>query len=151
MKLSALTLASSIACASAFAPSFNGARSTTELNARTPFISGNWKLNPQSKAEAVTLATDIASTITDASPDAEVALFVPYVFIEAAMEAVGDKLMIGAEVSFIALIDHEVSVLKKDETSIPIFYWECHVLTSLFLSIAERVSAQKSREPLLEQ
>ena len=99
MKLSALTLATSFACSQAFAPSLSGAGSTTQLDARKPFISGNWKLNPQTKDEAVTLATEISSTITEASPDAEVALFVPYVFIESAMEAVGDKLMIGAEVS----------------------------------------------------
>ena len=116
MKLSTVSLASSIACASAFAPSFNGVRSDTQLDARTPFISGNWKLNPQSKDEAVTLATEIASTITDASPDAEVALFVPYVFIESAMEAVGDKLMIGAEVSFTALIDGVVSPMEIHKT-----------------------------------
>lgn len=65
--------------------------------ARKPFISGNWKLNPQTKEEAVTLASDIASTITDASPDADVALFVPYVFIESAMNAVDGKLSVGAE------------------------------------------------------
>lgn len=45
----------------------------------------------------MTLASDIAATITDDSPDAEVALFVPYVFIEAAMGAVGNKLSVGAE------------------------------------------------------
>lgn len=106
MKLSALLLAT--ACTvQAFAPSFfeiakrNGNRVLfTELDmARRPFISGNWKLNPQSRDEAVKLATDIAASITTSSPDADVALFVPYVFIEAAMNAVGDKkLQIGAEV-----------------------------------------------------
>jgi hypothetical protein len=52
----------------------------------------------RTKEEAVALASEIAAQVTDASPDAEVALFVPYVFIEAAMGAVGDKLQIGAEV-----------------------------------------------------
>ena len=65
---------------------------------RKPFISGNWKLNPQTKAEALTLASDIAGSITDSSPDCDVALFVPYVFIESAMGVVGDKLNVGAEV-----------------------------------------------------
>lgn len=97
MKLSAITLLSSIATSAAFSPASFGVRSSTQLEARKPFISGNWKLNPQTKGEAVTLATDIASQITDDSPDAEVALFVPYVFIEAAMGAVGSKLMVGAE------------------------------------------------------
>lgn len=67
------------------------------LYGRTPFISGNWKLNPQTKDEALTLASEIAASITDDSPEAEVALFVPYVFIESAMGAVGGKLSVGAE------------------------------------------------------
>jgi triosephosphate isomerase len=67
--------------------------------ARKPIISGNWKLNPQTRDEAVALATEISAAITPASPDAEVALFVPYVFIEAAMESVGGKIQVGAEVS----------------------------------------------------
>lgn len=99
MKLSAVTLLSAIASTSAFAPSsFGIANSATQLDARKPFISGNWKLNPQTRDEAVTLATEIASKITVDSPDADVALFVPYVFIESAMTAVGDKLQVGAEV-----------------------------------------------------
>jgi triosephosphate isomerase len=70
------------------------------LEARKPFISGNWKLNPQTREEAVTLASEISKAVTKDSPDADRALFVPYVFIEAAMSAVDkDKLMIGAEVS----------------------------------------------------
>ena len=44
---------------------------------RKPFISGNWKLNPQSKDEAVALAADIAAAIGPDTPDADVALFVP--------------------------------------------------------------------------
>ena len=84
--------------AAAFAPSTLGGRSATQLDARKPFISGNWKLNPQTRDEAVKLAGDIAASITDASPEADVALFVPYVFLEAAMGAAGDKLMVGAEV-----------------------------------------------------
>lgn len=84
--------------AAAFAPSTLGGRSATQLDARKPFISGNWKLNPQTRDEAVKLAGDIAASITDDSPEADVALFVPYVFLEAALGAAGDKLMVGAEV-----------------------------------------------------
>jgi Triosephosphate isomerase len=79
--------------------SFTSSHSTTALDAeRKPFISGNWKLNPQTKEEAVALATEIADAIGSDSPDADVALFVPYVFIEAAMAAVNGKLEVGAEV-----------------------------------------------------
>lgn len=88
-----------VGSAAAFAPaSFGIARPSTQLEmARTPIISGNWKLNPQTRDEAVQLATDIAASITSDSPDAEVALFVPYVFIETAMKACDGKLMVGAE------------------------------------------------------
>ena len=110
MNISAVALLSIMACASAFAPSFGVPKSTsgTQLDARKPFISGNWKLNPQTKDEAVTLANEIADKISDSSPDADVALFVPYVFIEAAMTATGGKLMVGAEVSFLF---HDKNVL----------------------------------------
>lgn len=98
-----LAIASILAgSAAAFAPTAQhqsfSSFTTTALNARKPFISGNWKLNPQTKDEALTLAKDIAASITDGSPDADVALFVPYVFIESAMGAVSDKLSVGAEV-----------------------------------------------------
>ena len=70
--------------------------------ARTPFISGNWKLNPSTKEEAVQLATDIAGHIVPGkSPDAEVALFVPFVFIPTVLSNLPKNqqaLMIGAEV-----------------------------------------------------
>jgi len=97
-----LALASLLAgSAAAFAPALSGntvaPSAATRLYARKPFISGNWKLNPQTKDEALTLAKGIASSITDNSPDADVALFVPYVFIESAMGAVGGKLSVGAE------------------------------------------------------
>jgi triosephosphate isomerase len=45
----------------------------------------------------LTLGKEIADSITADSPDIDVALFVPYVFIESAMGVVGDKLSIGAE------------------------------------------------------
>lgn len=80
------------------------ASTTTQLEARKPFIAGNWKLNPQTREEAVTLASDIAASVTPSSPDADVALFVPYVFIEAAMGQVGDKLTVGAEVRVVACV-----------------------------------------------
>lgn len=91
----ALTLTSSV---SAFVANVNkAASSSTELYARRPFISGNWKLNPQTVDEAVKLGSDISNAITDASPDADVALFVPYVFIESTRKAVNGKIMVGAE------------------------------------------------------
>eukprot|EP00978_Attheya_sp_CCMP212_P038240 scaffold187793_cov55-Attheya_sp.AAC.2 len=100
MKLAACALLSAVGSAAAFAPaSFGVSRATqsTELYARKPFISGNWKLNPQTREEAITLASEIAATVGPDSPDADVALFVPYVFIDAALNAVGDKLTVGAE------------------------------------------------------
>ena len=99
MKFSTLSFLGLFASASAFAPSFGGVSRSTALDARKPFISGNWKLNPQTRDEALTLASDIAAAVTPDSPDADVALFVPYVFIEAVMGATGGKLNVGAEVS----------------------------------------------------
>jgi triosephosphate isomerase len=61
-------------------------------------MTGNWKLNPQTREEAATLASEIAAAIGPDSPDIDVALFVPYVFIEAAQKASGGSLMVGAEV-----------------------------------------------------
>lgn len=101
MKFTTLALLSLVASAGAFAPSVVSPRSLTSLDmARKPFISGNWKLNPQTREEALTLAQDIAASITDKSPDSDVALFVPYVFIEAVKGAIGEStLNIGAEVN----------------------------------------------------
>lgn len=109
MKFLALSLAALVSSTAAFAPSFISRGSSMQTNsaldmARKPFISGNWKLNPQTKDEAIKLAMDIAASITPDSPHAEVALFVPYVFIEAAMDAAGDKLTVGAEVSVYSFI-----------------------------------------------
>lgn len=89
-----------IGSAAAFSPSFSGIDnriSSTQLDARKPIISGNWKLNPSTKDEALKLGAEIAASITDDSPDAEVALFVPYVFIESTMGVVDGKLSVGAE------------------------------------------------------
>lgn len=89
-----------LSCASAFSPQLrlNQGGNTALFASRKPFISGNWKLNPQTKEEAIELASGIAKGITSETPDSDVALFVPYVFIESAINTVGDsKLFIGAE------------------------------------------------------
>lgn len=106
MKISCATVVSLLTvfgqnAVEAFAPSTptSFSRTTTALHAtaRRPLISGNWKLNPQTKDEAITLASEIAASIGPDTPDCDVALFVPYVFIEAAHEAVGNKINVGAE------------------------------------------------------
>ena len=99
---SVLTALSLTTCTSAFLPSLieRNTQSTQLFGTRTPIISGNWKLNPQTKEEAITLATEISEGITSESPDCEVALFVPYVFIEAAIAACDGKLSVGAEVGY---------------------------------------------------
>jgi uncharacterized protein (UPF0264 family) len=56
-------------------------------------------VNPQTKQEAIELAKGIAASITSKSP-ADVALFVPFPFIETVKDVVGDKLVVGAEVSY---------------------------------------------------
>jgi triosephosphate isomerase (TIM) len=66
---------------------------------RKPFITGNWKMNPKTKQEAIELASGIADAVTRESPG-DVAIFVPYPFIECVQKAVGEKLLVGAEVSF---------------------------------------------------
>ena len=71
--------------------------SETSLYARKAFITGNWKLNPQTKAEAVDLARGIASAVNDYS-QCDVAIFVPFPFIESVKGVVGDRLVVGAEV-----------------------------------------------------
>lgn len=97
MKLAIASLLCS--AAAAFSPSIAGGstRVTTQLDARRPIISGNWKLNPQTKDEALQLGKEIAAAITEDSPEADVALFVPYVFIESTMGVVDGKLSVGAE------------------------------------------------------
>lgn len=139
MKFSALSFLALAGSASAFAPKMGVSRSITSLEARKPFISGNWKLNPQTRDEAIKLANDIAATITSDSPDADVALFVPYVFLDASMEAVGDKLNIGAEVSILT------SAFRYDHT----FFAKLR-LTVPSLLFQNRVFAQRLMEPSLE-
>lgn len=100
MKFSAGLLLSALATSSAFVaqPSPSVRLGSTEMYARKAFITGNWKLNPQTKDEAIELATGIAAAVTDDSPS-DVALFVPFPFIESVQAAVGDKVIIGAEVT----------------------------------------------------
>ena len=73
-------------------------RTESQLFERKPFITGNWKLNPSTKEEAIELATGIADATTDASPG-DVGLFVPFPFIETVQKIAGDKFVVGAEVS----------------------------------------------------
>jgi triosephosphate isomerase len=70
--------------------------SSTQLFERKPFITGNWKLNPATKNDAISLAQDIAASVTPDSPD-DIGLFVPFPFIETVQKIVGDKISVGAE------------------------------------------------------
>ena len=72
-------------------------RTDSQLFARKPFITGNWKLNPQTKDEAIELATGIANSITPDSPG-DIAIFVPFPFLESVQKIAGDKFVVGAEV-----------------------------------------------------
>lgn len=54
-------------------------------------------MNPKTVKEAQTLAKGIADSVTPDSPG-DVALFVPYPFIECVQRIVGDKVLVGAEV-----------------------------------------------------
>jgi hypothetical protein len=98
MKLSSSLLLWAVGSTNGFVTDRLVARTgSTELFARKAFITGNWKLNPQTKAEAVDLARGIAASITDDSP-CDVGLFVPFPFIGTVKEIVGDKLLVGAQV-----------------------------------------------------
>lgn len=100
MKLSLASVLALATSTSAFVatPASNGvASSTTQLFERKPFITGNWKLNPATKDEAIALATEIAETVTSTSPT-DIGLFVPFPFIETVQGIVGDKISVGAEV-----------------------------------------------------
>lgn len=74
-------------------------RLESQLFARKPFLTGNWKLNPQTKDEAIELATGIAEAVTKDSPG-DVGLFVPFPFIETVQKIAGDKFVVGAEVRY---------------------------------------------------
>jgi len=102
--LAAATLLATLSTSSAFvAPrpvtaSSCVAISATELFAeRKPFITGNWKLNPSTKSEAIELASGVATQAAADGPD--VAIFVPYPFLECVQNIVGGKINVGAEVS----------------------------------------------------
>mmetsp|Transcript_19976 Transcript_19976/g.30017 ORF Transcript_19976/g.30017 Transcript_19976/m.30017 type:complete len:288 (+) Transcript_19976:135-998(+) len=97
MKVAASILATVIASASSFVVQPQNTRlADTFLAARKPFITGNWKLNPTTKTEAIELATGIANAVSDSSPG-DVALFVPYPYLESVEAAVDGKVTIGAE------------------------------------------------------
>ena len=98
MKLIAVVSAALIASVASFAPATQNTRFETSLFGRKAFITGNWKMNPSTKDEAVALATGIANAVTSSSPG-DVALFVPYPYLESVSKAVDGKLTIGAEVS----------------------------------------------------
>ncbi len=102
MKLSIASVAFLISSVSGFVfnnPGSVKSQTTTQLFERKPFITGNWKLNPNTKAEAMALAQDIVKNVKDSSPG-DVALFVPFPFIETVQSICGDKISIGAEVSY---------------------------------------------------
>lgn len=99
MKYSIVAVLCSLAVGSAFAPGVMKQQRNSALEmARKPFITGNWKLNPQTRGEAIALASGVANAVTPSSPG-DVAIFVPYPFIETVQKTVGDKLIVGAEVS----------------------------------------------------
>ena len=99
MKIAPLSLVALAGSASAFVSNSPSRWGETRLYERRPFITGNWKLNPSTRDEAVALAKGIADAVIPDSP-CDVALFVPFPFIEAAQQAAGDKLTVGAEVRF---------------------------------------------------
>ena len=90
MKISALSLLALVGSSAAFVSNTPAVRwrSETSLFERRPFITGNWKLNPTTRDEAVELAKGIADAVKDDS-EADVALFVPFPFLEAAQQAAG--------------------------------------------------------------
>lgn len=97
MKLTGALL-SLVGLTSGFVPKQQNVPSMALFADRQPFITGNWKLNPQTKDEAVTLAQGIADSVNSGSP-CDVGLFVPFPFLESVKKVVGDKISVGAEVS----------------------------------------------------
>ncbi len=97
--VSALAILGSVSSFS-FLPTTPAPRFGTSLEARKPFIAGNWKMNPQTRDEAASLGMEIAAAYTSDSP-CEVAIFAPFPFLESAVSSVGDSgVMVGAEVSY---------------------------------------------------
>lgn len=108
----ALVLATS---AEAFAPQLLSTRCQWSRNSRThlvatfmrkPFITGNWKLNPSTREEAIQLIKGVVAHASDALPD--VVVFVPYPFMESIQRVVGDKVCVGAEVSILEVKSREI-------------------------------------------
>jgi triosephosphate isomerase (TIM) len=86
----------------AFLPSLHRCQETgfssSCLYERKPFITGNWKLNPGTKNEAIQLAKEITAAVkTDNTQTPDIALFVPFPFIETVQRICGDSITIGAE------------------------------------------------------
>jgi triosephosphate isomerase len=54
-------------------------------------------MNPKTKQEAIELAKGVSAAVTPDSPG-DVAIFVPFPYIETVQKIVGDKLFVGAEV-----------------------------------------------------
>lgn len=98
MKFTAVALLGLLGSTSGFvsSPGFQGRSVDTQLFARKAFITGNWKLNPSTREEAIALAKGVADAYTSDSP-CDVGIFVPSPFIPSVMEAVGDKITVGAE------------------------------------------------------
>jgi len=66
---------------------------------RKPFIAGNWKMNPETVEEAVSMAKAIAES-AETSP-AQVALMVPHTYMYPVIEAIkGSKVEIGAQSAY---------------------------------------------------
>jgi len=111
MKLS-IALLSLIPCASAFAFVPNGARSvtSTKLEAkRQPIMAGNWKMNPETEAEAHALASDLSSLLgeetcpLDEENDycTEVVIFPPHPFISSVKNLVEEiGITVGAQTCY---------------------------------------------------
>jgi hypothetical protein len=114
--------ASFIVVAPSSSSSSSSDRTTSQLTrlfssvSRKPFITGNWKLNPSTRQEAVDLATGIANSITSESP-CDVALFVPFPFIGAVSDAVGGKLIVGAEVCQNVYVTVAIAIAIEADTN----------------------------------
>eukprot|EP00547_Thalassionema_nitzschioides_P011405 CAMPEP_0194257770 /NCGR_PEP_ID=MMETSP0158-20130606/39860_1 /TAXON_ID=33649 /ORGANISM="Thalassionema nitzschioides, Strain L26-B" /LENGTH=277 /DNA_ID=CAMNT_0038996933 /DNA_START=202 /DNA_END=1035 /DNA_ORIENTATION=+ len=67
-----------------------------ELSERKPFITGNWKMNPKSRTEAIDLAQGIVNCIKSDNKS-DVGLFVPFPFLDSVKNVVGDSIIVGAE------------------------------------------------------
>jgi Triosephosphate isomerase len=139
MKLSVAVFAAFVASAASFTPSSSQQqhRMATTLFGRKAFITGNWKLNPATKDEAVSLATTIADSVTSKSPG-DVALFVPFPYLESVHQAVKGKVTIGAEVrsyfeidqtiimnSYLIYLSRSVSLLKTVELLPEVYLHQC--------------------------